>query len=47
MVLARQFQSQAMPPDVGKENQVAEEQSSPEDKATATVTITMTTAAGS
>jgi len=36
-------QSQAMPPDVEEQNQTTEEQVSPQDGATATITITMTT----
>jgi len=34
-----------MPPDVGDKNQVTEEQVSPQNNATVTITITMTTAA--
>lgn len=43
-LLPSQSQSQAMPPDVEEQNQVTEEQVSPENNATATITITMTTA---
>lgn len=42
-MLLPQFQSQATPPDVEEQNQVSEEQVSPQDNATATITITMTT----
>ncbi len=35
-------QSQAMPPNVEAQDQATEEQASPEDKATATITITWT-----
>ena len=42
-MLPPQSQSQAMPPDVQEQNQVTEEQT-PQDKATATITITWTTA---
>lgn len=43
-ILLSQSESQAMPPDVEEHNQVTEQQVSPQDKATATITITMTTA---
>ncbi len=42
-ILPDQSQSQAMPSDVGDQNQLTEEQASPQDKATATITITCTT----
>ena len=42
-ILLPQSQSQAMPPDIEKQNQVTEKQVSPQDKATATITITWTT----
>lgn len=38
-----QSESQAMPPDIEEQNQVVEEQVSPQGNATATITITMTT----
>lgn len=43
-ILPAQSQLQAMSPDVEDKNQVAEEQASPQNKATATITITWTTA---
>jgi len=43
MLLPR-FQSQAMPSDVDEQNLLTEEQVSSQGKATATITITMTTA---
>lgn len=44
---AHQPQLQAMPSDVGEQSQVMEEEVSPKDKTTATITITMTTAPNS
>ena len=43
IVLLPESQSQATPPDVEEQNQVSEEQISPQHNATATITITMTT----
>lgn len=43
-MLLSQSQSEAMLPDVEKQNQVTENQPPTQDKATATITITMTTA---
>ena len=43
-ILPPQSQSQAMLPEVGEQSQVIEQQISPQGNATATITITMTTA---
>jgi len=43
-ILPSQPQLQAMPSDVEDKNQVTEEQASPQNQATATITITWTTA---
>jgi hypothetical protein len=41
-VLPSRFQSQAMSTTIGEQSQVKEEQTPPQNKATATITITMT-----
>ena len=46
-ILPPQSQSQAMLPEVGEQSQVIEQQISPQGNATATITITMTTAPNS